>query len=127
MHYRDGWDFVDRSTSSYDIVIVDLPDERSEPAQHNRLYESEFLRKCRGIGRVVVDQAGCPTLWRNATLLSSWHRFRETFDTVVYFGSDEHEWAFLSGLRMPSQTRWPSCPNGWPRSPTSHGPSTALR
>lgn len=98
MHYRDGWDFVDRSTSSYDIVIVDLPDERSEPAQHNRLYESEFLRKCRGIGRVVVDQAGCPTLWRNATLLSSWHRFRETFDTVVYFGSDEHEWAFLSGL-----------------------------
>jgi diaminopimelate decarboxylase/spermidine synthase len=98
MHYRDGWDFVDRSTSSYDIVIVDLPDERSEPAQHNRLYGSEFLQKCRGIGRVVVDQAGCPTLWRNATLLSSWHRFRETFDTVVYFGSDEHEWAFLSGL-----------------------------
>ncbi len=98
MHYRDGWDFVDRATKAYDIVVVDLPDERSEPAQHNRLYDTGFLRKCREIGRVVVDQAGCPTLWRNATLHSSWHRFHETFDTVVYFGSDEHEWAFLSGL-----------------------------
>lgn len=101
MHYRDGWDFVDQSTSSYDIVIVDLPDERPETAQHNRLYDREFLQKCRGIGRVVVDQAGCPTLWRNATLLSSWRRFHETFDTVLYFGSDEHEWAFLSGLSVP--------------------------
>lgn len=98
VHYRDGWEFVSRCDEPYDIVVVDLPDERSEDAQHNRLYAAEFLRMCRGIGRVVVDQAGCPTLWRNETLLSSWQRFRETFDTVVYFGSDEHEWAFLSGL-----------------------------
>lgn len=101
MHYRDGWDFVERSTSSYDVVVIDLPDERSEAAQHNRLYDTGFLQRCRGIGRVVVDQAGCPTMWRNATLLGSWRRFRETFGTVVYFGSDEHEWAFLSGLSAP--------------------------
>lgn len=98
VHYRDGWDFVDRSTVPYDIVVVDLPDERSEPAQHNRLYDVGFLERCRKIGQVVVGQAGCPTLWRNETLHWSWRRFRETFDTVVYFGSDEHEWAFLSGL-----------------------------
>jgi diaminopimelate decarboxylase/spermidine synthase len=98
MHYCDGWEFVDRCTLTYDIVVVDLPDERSAPAQHNRLYELDFLTRCRGIGRVVVAQAGCPTLWRNESLHSSWQRFHETFDTVVYFGSDEHEWAFLSGV-----------------------------
>jgi diaminopimelate decarboxylase/spermidine synthase len=98
MHYRDGWSFVDGSTEQYDIVVVDLPDERTEPAQHNRLYETGFLAKCANIGRVVVFQAGCPTLWRNESLRWSWRRFHETFDTVLYFGSDEHEWAFLSGL-----------------------------
>ncbi|OBF88466.1 hypothetical protein A5791_17500 [Mycobacterium sp. 852002-51163_SCH5372311] len=98
MHYCDGWSFVERCTARYDIVVVDLPDERAEPAQHNRLYEGDFLRTCRAVGGVVVFQAGCPTLWRNTSLLRSWRRFHETFDTVVYFGSDEHEWAFLSGL-----------------------------
>ena len=98
MHYCDGTSFVDRSTASYDIVVVDLPDERTEPAQHNRLYGADILEKCRDIGNVVVFQAGCPTLWRNESLRRSWRRFHETFDSVVYFGSDEHEWAFLSGL-----------------------------
>ncbi|QLL10527.1 spermidine synthase [Mycobacterium vicinigordonae] len=98
VHYTDGWDFVDQVTASYDIVVVDLPDERTEPAQHNRLYDAGFLQRCRSVGQVVVAQAGCPTLWRNETLRSSWRRFGETFDTVVYFGSDEHEWAFLCGL-----------------------------
>jgi diaminopimelate decarboxylase/spermidine synthase len=98
VHYRDGWDFVHRSATPYDVVVVDLPDERVEPAQHNRLYGADFLHHCRKIGRVVVAQAGCPTLWRNESLRSALRRFSETFDTVVYFGSDEHEWAFLSGL-----------------------------
>lgn len=98
MHYRDGWEFVHRATEPYDIVVIDLPDERTGPAQHNRLYGADFLARCRSIGRVVVAQAGCPTLWRNESLRLSWRRFRETFDTVVYFGSDEHEWAFLCGL-----------------------------
>lgn len=101
MHYCDGWEFVDRCATSYDIVVIDLPDERADPAQHNRLYGAGFLQRCRGVARVVVAQAGCPTLWRNESLRSSWQRFRETFPTVVYFGSDEHEWAFLSGLAEP--------------------------
>ena len=29
---------------------------------------------------------------------ASWRRFHESFEEVVYFGSDEHEWSFLSGL-----------------------------
>jgi spermidine synthase len=98
VHYRDGWSFAAESTGSYDVVVVDLPDERPEPVQQNRLYGVDFLRTCRNLGRVVVFQAGCPTLWRNASLRWSWHRFHETFEQVVYFGSDEHEWSFLSGL-----------------------------
>ncbi|MGB9307149.1 MAG: hypothetical protein WCB92_26735, partial [Mycobacterium sp.] len=107
MHYCDGWDFVQRSSESYDspydVVVIDLPDERTEPTQHNRLYDAGFLERCRNIGRVVVAQAGCPTLWRNEALHLSWQRFHETFATVIYFGSDEHEWAFLSGLGEPCE------------------------
>ena len=98
VHYCDGWSFAAEASASYDVVVVDLPDERTEPAQHNRLYDTDFLRTCRDIGRVVVFQAGCPTLWRNESLQRSWRRFHETFETVIYFDSDEHEWAFLSGL-----------------------------
>jgi spermidine synthase len=97
MHYCDGWSFVEECTGRYDVVVIDLPDERTEPAQHNRLYDADFLRRCREIGGVVTAQAGCPTLWRSESLHRSWRRFREVFDGVVYFGSDEHEWAFLSG------------------------------
>ncbi|MEC4761584.1 alanine racemase [Mycobacterium sherrisii] len=98
MHYCDGWEFVERAGATYDIVVIDLPDERLEPAQHNRLYDTAFLQRCGAIGRVVVAQAGCPTLWRNESLRQSWLRFRQSFATVSYFGSDEHEWSFLCGL-----------------------------
>lgn len=107
LHYTDGWEFVRRTTESgerYDIVLVDLPDERGGEAQHNRLYSNEFLLMCRSAlapGGVVAYQAGCPTLWRNATLARALRRFHEIFDATVYFGSDEHEWAFLFGLEQP--------------------------
>ncbi|MFF5992806.1 spermidine synthase [Prauserella flavalba] len=101
VHYRDGFEFLAGTTNRYDVVVIDLPDENTdEQAQHNRLYEADFLRRCAGVlapGGVVTCQAGCPTLWRNETLLAAWRRFTEVFGTVVYFGSDEHEWAFLSG------------------------------
>ena len=58
VHYRDGWSFVEQSVVSYDIVVVDLPDERSDPAQHNRLYDIEFLEKCRNIGRSSSARPG---------------------------------------------------------------------
>jgi spermidine synthase len=104
LHYTDGWEFVATATERYDIVVIDLPDEHPGPAQHNRLYQVDFLTRCRALlapGGVVAAQAGCPTLWRNATLAESWHRFHEAFPSVVYFGSDEHEWAFLFGLAEP--------------------------
>ncbi len=108
MHYADGWEFVRAAagavsdTQRYDIVLVDLPDERPEvpTAQHNRLYETEFLAMCRAActeGGVVVGQAGSPTLWRNDTLVRGYQRYQEVFGTVCCFSSDEHEWAFLSG------------------------------
>jgi spermidine synthase len=102
VHYADGYEFVRQARDRYDVVLVDLPDERDddETAQHNRLYGAEFMAMCRDIttpGGVVVNQAGCPTLWRNETLIRSLRRFGETFGTVSCFSSDEHEWAFLTG------------------------------
>lgn len=104
MHYADGWQHVTDLLAGgdrYDIVIVDLPDERAfEDVQHNRLYGTDFLRMCRSLlspGGVVATQAGCPTMWRNQTLLTSWRRFADVFATTAYFGSDEHEWAYLFG------------------------------
>jgi spermidine synthase len=109
MHYRDGWEFIHAAGQDgepgYDLIVIDLPDENTDPeAQHNRLYGEDFLRRCASLlapGGVVTSQAGCPTMWRNETLVSAWHRFRTVFPTVVYYGSDEHEWAFLSGRVEP--------------------------
>jgi spermidine synthase len=106
VHYADGWEFIRDCTEKYDIVLVDLPDEQDgTDAQHNRLYGKEFLSLCRGLltpGGVVAYQGGCPTLWRNSTLLKCWRRFMETFTSPVYFGSDEHEWAFFFGTEVAS-------------------------
>jgi spermidine synthase len=105
VHYVDGWEFVAACRERYDIVVIDLPDEHPGPAQHNRLYGNEFLRRCRDLltpGGVVASQAGCPTLWRNGTLIESWRRFSEVFASVTYYGSDEHEWAFLFGTAEPA-------------------------
>ncbi|GAB3584506.1 spermidine synthase [Amycolatopsis endophytica] len=103
VHYTDGFSFVAASEGGYDVVVIDLPDENSDAdAQHNRLYGASFLRQCAALltpGGVVCCQGGCPTLWRNDTLRTAWSRFRDVFATPVYFGSDEHEWAFLSGRR----------------------------
>ncbi len=110
IHYLDGWAFLagaarDADGPRYDVVIVDLPDETTDPAaQHNRLYGDDFLALCLAVlapGGVVSTQAGCPTVWRNDTLRTAWARFRRTFATVAYHGSDEHEWAFLSGRADP--------------------------
>ncbi|WP_406279856.1 adenosylmethionine decarboxylase [Nocardia sp. NBC_00881] len=104
VHYADGWDFLAGAAESgtrYDVIVIDLPDERVEDAQHNRLYETEFLSRCRALlapGGVLCAQAGCATMWRNDTLKRSWQRFHEQFGTVVHYGSDEHEWSFLFGL-----------------------------
>lgn len=105
VHYEDGWRFLAELVEHgvrerYDIVLIDLPDEREGPAQHNRLYGDEFLIMAASVlrkGGVVAAQAGCPTLWRNTTLVRSWRRFQHRFAQTVYFGSDEHEWAFLFG------------------------------
>ena len=102
VHYTDGWDYLRTTGQRYDVVVVDLPDERPDDpdAQHNRLYGVDFLRLASAVlapGGVLVGQAGCPTLWRNDTLRTSLERFGEAFARVVHYGSDEHEWSFLTG------------------------------
>jgi spermidine synthase len=106
VHYADGADFVARCTERYDVVVVDLPDERpGEPgAQLNSLYSRDFLARCAALltrGGVVVSQAGSPALWRAATLRAAWDRFHAVFGQVVPYTSDEHEWTFLVGRREP--------------------------
>jgi spermidine synthase len=103
VHYQDGWQFVADAAAQgrrYDVVVIDLPDEREDDVQQNRLYGREYLAMCRAVlapGGVVAGQAGCQTMWRNRSLKDSWRRFNDTFGTVVYYGSDEHEWAYLFG------------------------------
>jgi spermidine synthase len=103
MHFADGWDFLAQAQDAgvrYDLICIDLPDERVEDAQHNRLYEDEFLERCRALlseGGVLAAQAGCQTMWRSETLRRSWSRFHNLFPTVVPYVSDEHEWTFLFG------------------------------
>ncbi|GEL16729.1 hypothetical protein PA7_05660 [Pseudonocardia asaccharolytica DSM 44247 = NBRC 16224] len=108
VHYGDGRQWVEHTGERYDVIVVDLPDERpDEPdAQLNRLYAADFLGRCRDRlvpGGVLVSQAGNPALWRADTLRAAWRRFREVFgaDGVVYLGSDEHEWSFLFGCPAP--------------------------
>ncbi|MFR9731518.1 spermidine synthase [Saccharopolyspora sp. MS10] len=107
LHFGDGVAFLEQAPpEGYDLVVVDLPDERADDAdgQHNRLYGLEFLQRCQTVlapGGVVAFQAGCPTVWRNETLVRAYNRFRSVFETVTYFGSDEHEWAFLFGRAEP--------------------------
>jgi spermidine synthase len=105
LSYADGWSFVTeaaRTGARYDVVLVDLPEERPDTgAQQNRLYGTEFLRMCGSIlnpGGVVAGQGGCPSLGRNGALLRNWQRFTDAFETTIYYGSDEQEWAFLFGL-----------------------------
>lgn len=128
VHYADGWSFLDQAPpEGYDLVVVDLPDEREDEAdgQHNRLYGLDFLQRCQTVlspGGVFAAQAGSPTIWRNTTLIRAYNRFRSLFDTVTYFGSDEHEWAFLFGrvelLDDPTNVMLEALPN------SSYAPST---
>ncbi|RJQ74141.1 spermidine synthase [Pseudonocardiaceae bacterium YIM PH 21723] len=102
VHFADGYKWVvDGKPGSYDIVLVDLPDEQDGvDAQHNRLYGAEFLAQCKALlteGGVVAGQAGCQTMWRNATLGKMLDRFDQVCDTVALYASDEHEWAYLFG------------------------------
>jgi spermidine synthase len=102
VYYADGAEFVERCDQRYDIVVVDLPDERpTEPdAQLNRLYTAPFLQRCAALltdGGVVVSQAGSPAMWRDDSLRTAWRRFHDVFAQVVPYTSDEHEWAFLLG------------------------------
>lgn len=108
--YTDGRRFVLDSTEQWDLIIVDLPDERPEEpdAQINQLYSEDFVRACAERltpGGVLVFQAGSPAVWRDATLRAAWQRFDSVFGATggrgVYIGCEEHEWAFLAGVREP--------------------------
>lgn len=104
VHCTDGWAYLAETDQRYDVVVVDLPDERPDDptAQHNRLYGRAIPAprgRCVHRRGALVGQAGCATLWRNETLLRSIDRFDTVFPAVVHYGFDEHEWSFLTGTR----------------------------
>ncbi len=104
MHYVDGARFAASCDENYDVIVVDLPDERPRQPeiQLNRLYATPFLHRCAALlsdGGVVVSQAGSPAVWRDATLRGAWQRFHTVFAQVVPYVSEEHEWVFLAGRR----------------------------
>ncbi|MEU6721198.1 spermidine synthase [Nonomuraea sp. NPDC046802] len=131
LYAEDGHRFVQERLADlkhgrgapYDVIVIDLPDETPRSgAQHNRLYGAEFLERCRDLlapGGVVTVQAGCPALWRQDTLRQALRRFNEVFNNVLYYGSWEHEWAFLTGTTLSEQDplstllqrRMPALPN----------------
>lgn len=104
--FADGLETVGQlkgNGETFDIVVLDLPDEQNEPdAQHNRLYEADFLHSINELltpRGVVITQAGCASFWRNQTLLRTYRRFKGLFASTVYFEMTEQDWVWLIGCR----------------------------
>ncbi|GGB11276.1 hypothetical protein GCM10011491_44020 [Brucella endophytica] len=104
--FADGFETVRRLQSegeTFDVIVLDLPDEQWEfGAQHNRLYETDFLRGLQDLltpQGVVITQAGCASYWRNRTLLRTYRRFEALFASTVYFEMTEQDWVWLIGCR----------------------------
>ena len=61
VHNADGFIFLEKNASFYDLIIIDLPDPRS--VELARLYSLEFYQLCRKRLRengVLITQAGSP-------------------------------------------------------------------
>lgn len=57
----DGYEYLTNDKSSYDVIIIDLPDPRT--IELSRLYSFEFYKTCYRVLRnngVIVTQAGSP-------------------------------------------------------------------
>ncbi len=128
VHYRDGWSFVADSSTSYDVVVVDLPDERTEPVQHNRLYDVDFLRTCRNIGRVVVFPGWVPdTVAQRVAAATRGDDFKKP--STPWCISAATSTSGRSCRDWPKAWPTPSrrCRPAWRRCPTDHRPSTPTR
>lgn len=97
--FQDGKDFIDRCKRKFDIIVMDLPDEElSCMSPHNELYNPIYTQKILDLltkTGCLITQAGCPTLWRNATLVRAWERAQELVREPIYWESSEHEWSWL--------------------------------
>lgn len=108
---EDGFSYVEkaiRNKDKFDLIVMDLTDEQAgesgESAQQNRLYQTDFMKKISELlspEGVFITLAGCPNLWRNETLKTSWKRAQSVFPTVVYFEMEEHNWSWILGTNMP--------------------------
>ena len=105
MYFGDGYAFLkDQPDASFDIVVVDLPDEDASGDQHNRLYSTDFLEEiaCKLTPQgCIISQAGNPAYWRNDTLRLSLQRFKHIFENTAYFEMEEHDWAWVLGSKLP--------------------------
>ncbi len=104
--FEDAFTFIDRCAENgetFDVIVMDLPDEQLGDAQQNRLYQEGFLKKV-GLLLTVegafITQAGSTTYWRNETLVRTLKRMQNVFATSVFFEMEEQDWAWTVGTNF---------------------------
>jgi spermidine synthase len=105
--FEDGYAWLaNQDKQSLDLICLDIPEfVPGAGAQHNRLYSEDFFKLVQSrltVGGVFITEAGCPTLWRNESLVALYRRMQKVFGGVVYFDMVEQEWAWIMGRRVPS-------------------------
>lgn len=104
--FEDGYAFVNKCVEAkekFDIIVMDLPEEQLSDAQHNKLYQEEFLANISALltpHGAYITQAGPTTLWRNETLVRCIRRTRNVFETTAIFEMEEQEWAWVIGCNF---------------------------
>lgn len=101
----DGFNYLEKATNFYDIIIVDLPDPRS--VELNRLYTEEFYTLCHRNLRpqgLMITQAGSPYYATKAFLCIDKTMEAAGFETaklhnqVITLG----EWGWVMGSKLQS-------------------------
>ncbi len=104
--FQDAFSYVEsciETKETFDIIVMDLPDEQVGEAQQNRLYEEAFLKKVGALlspDGAFITQAGSTTYWRNETLVRTLGRMKNAFETTAFFEMEEQDWAWVVGTNF---------------------------
>lgn len=99
----DGFSYIQKDESYYDIIIIDLPDPKT--VELGRLYSYEFYKSCYQVLRpqgTIITQAGSPYfatrafLCINKTLKEAGFQTQKLHNQVVTLG----EWGWILGVKQ---------------------------
>ena len=111
---QDGSDFLTTSQETYNLIVIDLPEITEENGLLGTSFWSsatfEAIKKRLTPNGVAITQAGCPTVWRNGSLLNTASFFAKHFERVFQWTVPEHEWAWILGTNNYSS---PPCSRGF--------------